>query len=150
MKILEVNNLKTYFYAKDGIARAVDGVTFDIRIGRTFGLVGESGSGKTLTALSILKLIAPPGKIIFGNIIFKGRDLVAEGETYMRTIRGSKISIVFQEPSSALNPVFTIGYQITEAILAHAKKGEERASTRLGTSPELAEGRIACLPVRQA
>ena len=127
MKVLEVINLKTYFYTQDAVVRAVDGITFDIRKGRTFGLVGESGSGKTLTALSILKLIAPPGKIVFGNILFGGRDLVAENEAYLRTIRGSKIGIVFQEPSSALNPVFTIGYQMTEAVTAHQNLNNAKA-----------------------
>lgn len=135
MKILEVNNLKTYFYAKDAIVKAVDGVTFDLRTGRTFGLVGESGSGKTLTALSILRLITPPGKIIFGSIIFKGRDLVTENEAYLRSIRGSRIAIVFQEPSSALNPVLTIGCQMVEAVTAHQnmnqKKSEELALSYL-------------------
>lgn len=119
MNILQVRNLKTYFYAQPSVIKAVDGVSLDIEKGEVFGLVGESGSGKTLTALSILKLITPPGKIIEGNIIFGGVDLLNMDETYLRSIRGFKISMVFQEPSTALNPVFSVGYQITEALLAH-------------------------------
>ncbi len=119
MNILQVEYLKTYFYTSHGVTKAVDGVTFDIKKGEVFGLVGESGSGKTMTALSILKLIEPPGRIVEGNVLFNGVDLLKANEDYLRKTRGSKISIVFQEPASALNPVFTIGDQLEEAVLAH-------------------------------
>jgi len=125
-KILEVKNLKTYFYTSQ-VIRAVDGVSFDIKKGEVFGLVGESGSGKTLTALSVLKLINPPGKTIDGQIIFDGADLLKMDEDSLRDIRGSRISIVFQDPSTALNPVFTIGYQMIEAVLAHQKVNRVKA-----------------------
>ena len=125
-KILEVRNLKTYFYAPQ-VIKAVDGVTLDIEKGRVFGLVGESGSGKTLTALSIIKLVNPPGKIIDGQVIFGRLDLLKIDEESLRDIRGSKISIVFQEPSTALNPVFTIGYQMIETVLAHQKIDRAKA-----------------------
>lgn len=123
MNILEVKDLKTYFYTSAGVTKAVDGVSFDIQKGETFGVVGESGSGKTLTALSILKLIPRQGKIISGEITFNGIDLLKADEIRLRGIRGLKISMVFQEPASSFNPVFTIGEQIVEAILAH--KGED-------------------------
>ena len=117
--ILEVNDLKTYFYTPHEIVKAVDGVSFNIRKGEVFGLVGESGSGKTLTALSILRLIRAPAKIAGGSVIFNGVDLLYSDEEYLRSLRGSKISMVFQEPATALNPVFTVGYQVSEAITAH-------------------------------
>jgi ABC-type dipeptide/oligopeptide/nickel transport system ATPase component len=119
--MLQVKNLKTYFYTPAGIIKAVDDISFEIEKGEVLGLVGESGSGKTLTALSILKLIQLPAKIVDGQVIFNGRDILCMDEKYMRSIRGSKISIVFQDPLSAFNPVFTIGYQITEAVSAHQK-----------------------------
>lgn len=119
MDILNVRDLKAHFETAHGVVKAVDGVSFDIRKGETFGIVGESGSGKTLTALSILRLIAPPGRIVSGSVIFNGTNLVGLDEERLRRIRGSKISMVFQEPASAFNPVFTIGYQIVEAIMAH-------------------------------
>jgi len=126
-KILEVNDLRIYFDRAAGIVRAVSGVTFNIRKGEVFGLVGESGSGKTLTALSVLKLITPPGRIAGGEILFNGIDLLGLDEKELRAIRGSKIGIVFQEPSSALNPVFTVGYQIAESVLAHRKLNKLKA-----------------------
>jgi len=121
MNILHVHNLKTYLYTSHGIVKAVDGVSFDIEKGETFGLVGESGSGKTLTALSILKLVPRSARIINGKIVFNGINLLDMDEDHLRGIRGSKISIVFQEPASSLNPVFTIGEQITESVLIHQK-----------------------------
>ena len=120
-EIIQIKNLKAYFYSGENVVKAIDGVSFDIKKGEVFGLVGESGSGKTLTALSILKLINPPCRIADGEILFGGKDMLRADEEYLRNIRGNKISIVFQEPSAALNPVFTIGYQIMEAILAHKK-----------------------------
>ena len=126
-EIIQIKDLKTHFYTAAGIIKAVDGVSFDIRKGEVFGLVGESGSGKTLTALSILKLINPPCRIAGGEILFGGKDLLKADENYMRGIRGAKIAIVFQEPSAALDPVFTIGYQIMEAIIAHKKVSQPDA-----------------------
>lgn len=120
--ILEVKDLHTYFYADTGISRAVEGVSFYVRKGETLALVGESGCGKTVTMLSIMRLVQePPGKILKGKIIFKGRDLLKLAEAEMRSIRGNQIGMVFQEPMSSLNPLYTIGYQIGEAILAHKK-----------------------------
>jgi ABC-type dipeptide/oligopeptide/nickel transport system ATPase component len=133
MTILEVKNLKVYFNAPSGIIKAVDDVSFNIEKGKVFGIVGESGSGKTLTALSILKLIAPPGNIAAGSVIFNGLDLLKLDEKYLRGIRGSKISIVFQEPSSSFNPVFTIGEQIVETIINHqGVDGNKAKSLALG------------------
>ncbi|MBN1526207.1 MAG: ABC transporter ATP-binding protein [Candidatus Omnitrophica bacterium] len=119
MNILRVENLKTYFPAPDGVFKAVDDVSFAINKGEVFGLVGESGSGKTLTALSILRLVPPPGRIAGGKVFFGLNDLMKLGEEHFRPLRGSKISMVFQEPSTALNPVFTIGEQLLEAVIAH-------------------------------
>ena len=127
MNVLEVHNLKTYFHTQAGTVKAVDGVSFGIEKGGVFGLVGESGSGKTLTALSILKLISPPGRIAGGSVLFNGADLLKMDEPSIRGVRGAKISIVFQEPSAALNPVFTAGYQVTEAILAHRDIDKSKA-----------------------
>ncbi len=128
MNILEVKNLRVYFNTPTGIMKAVDDVSFNIERGKVFGIVGESGSGKTLTALSILKLISPPGKIAGGNVIFGGRDILKLDEKDLRGIRGSKISMVFQEPASSFNPVFTIGEQIVETIISH--QGVDRARAK--------------------
>ncbi len=118
--LLTVENLKTYFFTDEGISRAVDGVIFSIPFGKTLALVGESGCGKTVTALSVIKLVPyPPGKIVEGKILFEGRDLVTLSEREMQKIRGDRIAMIFQEPMSALNPVFTIGNQIVEAIRLH-------------------------------
>jgi len=127
MNILQIDNLKTYFYSGEAPVKAVNDISFKIKDNTVFGLVGESGSGKTLTALSILRLVPEPGKIMGGQILFNNRDLLTVDEEYLRGIRGSKIAMVFQEPSSAFNPVFTIGYQITEAILAHQNVDERKA-----------------------
>ena len=125
--IIEVRDLKVYFNSSAGEVKAVDGVSFDIHRGEVFGLVGESGSGKTLTALSVLKLISSPGRIISGSILFNGEDILKLGEDCLRRLRGSKISIVFQEPSSSFNPVFTIGYQISEAVMIHRNVNKPEA-----------------------
>lgn len=130
MALLEVKNLSTHFFAKDGVCKAVDDVTFSVERGETFGLVGESGSGKTVTALSILNLVDEPGKIVGGDIIFDGRSILALSKNEIRSVRGKGISIVFQEPLTALNPVLTIGEQITEQILAHTKMSKDEARGR--------------------
>jgi len=122
-----VENLKTYFYTEDGVVKAVDGVSFEVREGETLGIVGESGSGKSVTSLSIMRLLDQNGKIVDGKIIFKGRNLLELSENEMRKIRGKEIAMIFQEPMVALNPVFTIGDQIMEAIILHQNVSEKEA-----------------------
>lgn len=118
--LLSVKNLKTQFYSSGRTIRALDGVSFDIEEGGAFGLVGETGCGKSVTALSILRLIPyPPGKIVEGEILFRGRNLLALTEDEMRSIRGKEISMIFQEPMTSLNPVFRIGDQMMEVIMLH-------------------------------
>ena len=118
--LLSIKNLKTYFYTDYGIVKAVDGINLQVGEKETLGIVGESGSGKSVTGLSLLRLIpSPPGKIVEGEIIFQGKDLLSLSEKEMRKIRGNKISMIFQEPMTSLNPVFTIGNQIAEAITLH-------------------------------
>lgn len=117
--ILEVRNLQTVFKTDDGEVKAVNGVSFDVPKGKTLGLVGESGSGKSITSLSILRLIDKPGEIKGGEILFKGKNLLDLSKKEMREIRGNKISMIFQEPMTSLNPVYTIGDQISEAFIIH-------------------------------
>jgi oligopeptide/dipeptide ABC transporter ATP-binding protein len=118
--ILEIQDLKTYFFSRDGVAKAVDGVSYSIQRGETLGVVGESGCGKSVTALSILRLIPdPPGKIVHGTIKFNGTDLLTLPAKKMQDIRGNDISMIFQEPMTSLNPVLTVGHQISEAIILH-------------------------------
>lgn len=119
-KLIELKDLKTYFFTMEGTAKAVDGVDFEIYSGETLGIVGESGCGKSVTSLSIMGLIPdPPGRIMDGEIFFKGRDLTKLTQKEMRKVRGNEISMIFQEPMTSLNPVFTIGNQISEAIILH-------------------------------
>jgi oligopeptide/dipeptide ABC transporter ATP-binding protein len=119
-KVLEIRDLRTYFFTYEGVAKAVDGVSYQLAKGEPLGLVGESGCGKSVTALSILRLIPiPPGKIVGGEILFKGKNLIDLFEEEMRKIRGNRISMIFQEPMTSLNPVFTIGNQIQETIKLH-------------------------------
>ncbi|MBB6097658.1 oligopeptide/dipeptide ABC transporter ATP-binding protein [Deinobacterium chartae] len=131
--LLAVNGLKTYFYTDDGVVKSVDGVTFHINKGETLAVVGESGSGKSVTSLSIMRLIAsPPGKIVEGEINFKGKDgkvkdITKLSEAEMRKIRGNDISMIFQEPMTSLNPVYTVGDQIAEAIMLHQGKSRKEA-----------------------
>jgi len=117
-KLLEIQDLKTYFYTEEGVVRAVDGVSVAIPRGKSLGLVGESGSGKTVTALSVLRLIPiPPGKILEGKILFEGEDILSLSlDRMQKEIRGNKISMVFQEPMTSLNPVYTVLDQVSEAI----------------------------------
>ncbi|MBL7106503.1 MAG: ABC transporter ATP-binding protein [Phycisphaerae bacterium] len=127
-KLLTIENLSTHFFTQDGVAKAVQGVSFDINKARTFALVGESGCGKSVTALSIMNLIPkPPGKIVSGSIFLEGDNLVKLNEKKMRRIRGNRIAMIFQEPMTSLNPVFTIGDQIAEAIKLHQKKPSNQA-----------------------
>src|SRR3989440_8039512 len=112
MALLEVKNLRTYFFTDDGVSKAVDDVSYSVDKEETLGVVGESGCGKSVTALSIMRLIPdPPGKTVGGEIFFEGRDLLKISEEEMRTIRGNKIGMIFQEPMTSLNPVFTVGNQ---------------------------------------
>ncbi len=127
-KLVEVKGLKTYFYVAGQVAKAVDDVSFDIFEGEVVGLVGESGSGKSVTSLSLLRLIPdPPGKIVEGEINFRGNDLLSLSWEDMRKVRGNEISMIFQEPMTSLNPVFTIGMQMMEPILLHQDVSEEEA-----------------------
>jgi oligopeptide/dipeptide ABC transporter ATP-binding protein len=127
--LLSVQHLTTVFQVPGAVAGArapvavpaVDDVSFDIRAGETLGLVGESGSGKSVTALSIMRLVQPPGRIAGGRVIFKGRDLLSIAEGEMRRVRGAEIALIFQEPTTALNPVFTVGDQIAEALFVHGR-----------------------------
>ena len=129
--LLQVRNLRTYFHTEAGTAKAVDGVDFDIFPGEVVGLVGESGSGKSVTALSVLRLIPdPPGKIVEGSITFQGRDLLQVSWDEMRAIRGKEISMIFQEPMTSLNPVFSIGMQLMEGVLAHETVSKQEAFRR--------------------
>ncbi len=120
MPLLDIQDLKTYFFTEDGVVQAVDGVSFDIEPGQKVGLVGESGCGKSVTALSIMRLVPdPPGRIVEGKVLFQGRNLLDLNKEEMRRIRGASISMIFQDPMTSLNPVFTVGSQIDEAIQLH-------------------------------
>jgi len=130
-EILKINNLKTYFYTDEGEGRAVDGISLTLEKGDVMGIVGESGSGKSVTAMSIMRLIeSPPGKIVEGEILFNDIDLLTLPEKEMRKVRGNKIAMIFQEPMTSLNPVFTIGDQIMESILLHQDVNKEEAKER--------------------
>jgi oligopeptide/dipeptide ABC transporter ATP-binding protein len=119
-KILEIKELRTYFFTYEGVAKAVDGVSCQLEKGEPLGVVGESGCGKSVTALSVLRLIpVPPGRVVGGEILFKGRNLLGLSEDEMRKIRGNRISMIFQEPMTSLNPVFTVGNQIRETFKLH-------------------------------
>ena len=126
-RLLEVRDLRTHFFNRGTLAKAVDGVSFHVDAGEMLALVGESGCGKSVTAYSLLRLIAdPPGKIVGGEILFEGRDLMRLSDDEMRRLRGDRIAMIFQDPMSSLNPVFTIGAQIAEAVLVH--RGGTRAA----------------------
>src|SRR5579884_823289 len=121
--LLEVNNLKTYFFTRSGVVKAVDDVSFVMKSGETLGVVGESGCGKSVTALSIMRLVAsPPGKIVSGEINFNGENILDKNMDELTDLRGSKISMIFQDPMTSLNPVFTVGYQIAETVKRHRKE----------------------------
>ena len=128
--LLSVRKLSTHFFTDDGVARAVDEVSFDVPAGKTVALVGESGCGKSVTACSILGLVSPPGEIVGGEVIFDGVDISRLDERDLRAIRGNKISMIFQEPSTSLNPVFTVGNQIGESLRLHCGAGRTEARTK--------------------
>src|SRR5258705_4160981 len=129
--LLSIHDLRTWLYTEGGVARAVDGVSFDVGAGETVGIVGESGCGKSVTALSILRLIQPPGRIEPGSrIVFEGRDIVTLGDEEIRDIRGNRISMIFQEPMSALNPWFTVGDQVAEVARVHGGMSRSQAWDR--------------------
>jgi oligopeptide/dipeptide ABC transporter ATP-binding protein len=129
--LLEVRKLKTYFYTEDGVVKAVDGVDFVVYPGEVLGLVGESGCGKSVTSLSIMRLIAQPGKILEGEIIFAGKDLLKLSESEMTHMRGDRMSMIFQQPQSSLNPVYKAGDQITEVLMVHKVFTKEAAYARM-------------------
>jgi len=128
--ILEVRNLKTSFFTGEGVVKAVDDVSFSLARGETLGLVGESGCGKSVTAMSIARLVSPPGRVVGGQVFLNGQDLLDLTEPEMRRVRGSQISMVFQEPMTALNPVLEVGFQIAEAVVAHEKVSRKEAWNR--------------------
>ncbi len=129
--LLSIRDLRTYFHMSDGVARSVDGVSFDVANGETLGIVGESGCGKSVTALSILRLIQPPGRIEPGShILFEGKDLATCSEDEIRLVRGNRISMIFQEPMSALNPVFNVGDQVAEVARIHEGLSKRAALDR--------------------
>ncbi|WP_022707482.1 ABC transporter ATP-binding protein [Paracoccus zeaxanthinifaciens] len=129
-KLLEINDLQTHFHTRDGVAKAVDGVTFSLDRGEILGLVGESGSGKSVTGFSILGLVDPPGRIAGGRIVFDGDDLVAGGEPMLRGLRGKRIAMIFQDPMMTLNPVLRIDTQMVETVLAHERVPRSEALAR--------------------
>src|SRR3979490_2168701 len=127
--VLQVKDLRPQFFTDDGVVQAVDGVSFDLNPGETLGIVGESGCGKSVTALSILRLVQEPGRIVAGQILCKGDDIVKMSDDEVREIRGKDIAMIFQDPLSSLNPVLTVGFQIEEAIQAH-RKGASKVGLR--------------------
>ena len=130
MALLEVNNLHTSFFTPAGEVRAVNGVSFNLERGKVLGIVGESGSGKSVTAYSIMQILASTGKIVDGSIKFDGQELVNSGEKVMKTVRGNRISIIFQDPMTSLNPTYTIGHQLVEAITLHTSRNRKEAWDR--------------------
>ncbi len=131
MPLLEVKNLQTYFFTDDGVAKSVDDVSYTVDKNETLGVVGESGCGKSVTALSIMRLIPqPPGRIVGGEILLNGQDMLKMTEEEMRKIRGNRIGMIFQEPMTSLNPVFTVGNQIEESIILHQNVSKEEAKKR--------------------
>jgi oligopeptide/dipeptide ABC transporter ATP-binding protein len=129
-ELLAVRGLRTHFQTDEGLAKAVDGVDFTVRQGETLALVGESGCGKSVTSLSILRLVPPPGRIVGGEILYRGRDMATMNKEEVRAIRGKEISMIFQEPMTSLNPVFTIGRQIAEVVEVHERVTSEEVYQR--------------------
>ncbi|MBR5637078.1 MAG: ABC transporter ATP-binding protein, partial [Pseudobutyrivibrio sp.] len=128
--VLEVKDLHTSFFTDAGEVKAVNGVSFNLEPGKTLGIVGESGSGKSVTAYSIMQILAQTGRITSGEVLFKGDDITKYSEREMQKFRGSKCSIIFQDPMTSLNPVFTVGYQLEEAIMLHTNKTRAQAKER--------------------
>ena len=129
--LLQVKNLKTYFFTDGGVVKSVDDVSFNVKPGKTLGVVGESGCGKSITSLSIMQLVeTPPGKIVDGQIIYNGENLLDKDKDEMRKIRGGEIAMIFQEPMTSLNPVFTVGQQIMEALMIHTDMDKTKAKER--------------------
>lgn len=130
MRLLEVKDLRTSFFTDAGEVKAVNGVSFNLDEGKVLGIVGESGSGKSVTAYSIMQILASTGKIVGGSIKFRGQELVGAGENVMKDIRGNRISIIFQDPMTSLNPTYTIGHQLMEAIMLHTDRDKKQAYDR--------------------
>ncbi|MCW1968012.1 MAG: ABC transporter ATP-binding protein [Anaerolineae bacterium] len=128
--LLDIQSLKTHFFTEDGVVKAVDGIDIQVRKGETVGIVGESGCGKSVTSLSIMRLVAPPGKVVGGRIMFDGKDLLQMSEKEMTKIRGNRISMIFQQPTTCLNPVFKIGDQIAEVLNIHKSMGKQAGRER--------------------
>ncbi|MBM4419332.1 MAG: ABC transporter ATP-binding protein, partial [Chloroflexi bacterium] len=129
--LLEVRDLKTHFFTRDGVVRAVNGISYTLHEGEAMGLVGESGCGKSVSALSLMRLIpSPPGRIVGGEVLFGGRDLLGVADWEMRAIRGNEIAMIFQDPMTSLNPVLPVGHQIVEALETHKGMGRETARRR--------------------
>lgn len=149
--ILEVKNLRTSFFTTAGEVKVLKNLSFNVKKGEILGIVGESGSGKSVTVLSILKLLGTSGKIVGGDVLFEGNNLVKKSEAHMNSIRGAKIGMIFQDPMTSLNPVFTIGYQLREPIMKHLKLSKDKANKRAVEILKLvgipdAENRINCYP----
>src|SRR3954468_15264924 len=121
--LLSVQGLKVHFFTRDGLVRAVDGVDFSLGRGETLGIVGESGSGKTVSSLALLRLVPPPAKTVAGKVMFEGEDLLMKPAKAMNAIRGRRIAMVFQNPATSLNPIYSIGAQLTEILMWHEKAG---------------------------
>lgn len=130
--LLEVKNLSTYFFTPEGVVKAVNDITYDLEEGEILGLVGESGCGKSVSALSLMRLISQPGRNVAGEVMFNGTDLLSKTETEMRSIRGKDMAMIFQEPMTSLNPVLTIGLQLTESIMLHLGLDKDAAKERAG------------------
>ncbi len=131
MALLEVNDLRTHFFTREGVVRAVDGVSFSVEIGKTLGIVGESGSGKSVTALSVMGLIPqPPARIVSGSVVFDGRDLTKLSNRQLEDVRGRQIAMIFQDPMTSLNPTLTIGMQIVETLRRHLRLSKQQAHKR--------------------
>jgi len=149
--LLEIRSLKTYFFTEAGVVKAVDNATFDVKPKETVGLVGESGSGKTVTALSALRIVPTPGRIVAGSITFEGSDVLAKSEEEMRKLRGPKMAMVFQDPSSSLNPLLTVEKQLSDILMLHRKLTKKEAAQRAEYLLELVgmpepKARLKCYP----
>ena len=129
--LLKIEGLKTYFFTEAGIVKAIDGISFDVRKGESLGLVGESGSGKTVLSLSVLRIVPKPGKIVEGIIEYKGENLLTKNAKEMQSLRGRELAIIFQDPSSSLNPVYNVETQLTDVLLAHQSLTKEECHKKI-------------------